>query len=675
MREVVNLLTQLPTSVWVLLAIVLAVALFKPLLRMLGVVIVPEHSIGLVNKVFTLIGEHKTLPDGRIVALRGEAGYQADTLAPGLYFGYFPWQYRITLQKFIAIPEDHVGVVEAKDGVPIPVGRVLGQHIECDMFQNARKFLAGAGQRGPQLDIIPPGTYRINTALFTVQVVKALEIPENKVGIVTTQEGAPLPTGEIAGREILGHAMFQNAHAFVEQGGFKGLQEQVMLAGTYYTNPNFMSVELVEMTSVPIGHVGVVVAYVGASGEDISGDNFKHGNIVSRGHKGVWQEPLDPGKYPINPHTNKVELVPTTNIVLNWANAKSESHNLDQNLSTITVRSADGFTFNLDVSQIIHVSRHSASKVIARFGNMANLVTQVLEPLIGNYFRNSAQKNDVIDFLRGRAERQAEARKHIEDVLGHYDVQGVDTLIGDIVPPHELMKTLTDRKVAEQSEITFQIQRNSEVQRQELEKAKAEADTRGQIVSAARRAEIAELEARAAVNAAKGAAESRTINAEADARAAVNVARGAAESRTINAEAEARAVVNVARGEAESKTLNADADARVLQLVGEAEAAKTRAIGAAQAAVLQQKVDSVGAQYYSLMEIAAKLAEHNVALVPTVMVGGGGEKSGGTIVDAMIGTSLAQTLAATNAQGAARKDATGLPSVGTRLTPVGDGSG
>jgi uncharacterized membrane protein YqiK len=38
------------------------------------------------------------------------------------------------------------------------------------------------------------------------------------------------------------------------------------------------------------------------------------------------------------------------------------------------------------VSQIIHIPRNDAPKVIARFGTMANLVTQVLEPTIGNYF-------------------------------------------------------------------------------------------------------------------------------------------------------------------------------------------------------------------------------------------------------------------------------------------------
>ena len=47
--------------------------------------------------------------------------------------------------------------------------------------------------------IIPPGTYRINPVLFAVHLADVLDIPDNKVGIVTTREGAPLPTGEIAG--------------------------------------------------------------------------------------------------------------------------------------------------------------------------------------------------------------------------------------------------------------------------------------------------------------------------------------------------------------------------------------------------------------------------------------------------------------------------------------------
>ena len=166
--------------------------------------------------------------------------------------------------------------------------------------------------------------------------------------------------------------------------------------------------------------------------------------------------------------------MPTANVVLNWADGKTEAHHLDKDLSTITVRSSDGFKFNLDVSQIIHIPRSDAPKVIARFGSMVNLVTQVLEPTIGNYFRNAAQNSDVIDFLKNRQTRQGEARKSISDALQEYNVGAVDTLIGDITPPDELMKTLTDRKIADQRKVTFDSQRLAEDNRQRTREIKSD---------------------------------------------------------------------------------------------------------------------------------------------------------------------------------------------------------
>jgi uncharacterized membrane protein YqiK len=309
-------------------------------------------------------------------------------------------------------------------------------------------------------------------------------IPDNAVGVVTTLEGKPLAEGQIAGKIIEGHNKFQDIDGFLNSEGYKGLQEQVILAGSYFLNPWFAKIEMVHMTEIPIGHVGVVISYVGDEGKDLSGSEFKHGNIVERGFKGVWAEPLGPGKYPVNPYIMKVELVPTTNLVLNWATARSESHQLDKNLSTITVRSKDGFPFNLDVSQIIHIPTNEAPKVIARFGNMVNLVSQVLEPTIGNYFRNSAQDSDVIAFLGSRKERQQSAREHIGNVLDQYNVFGVDTLIGDIVPPESLMKTLTDRKLAEEQKITYETEKLAQETRQTLEKETAIADMQKEIVKA-----------------------------------------------------------------------------------------------------------------------------------------------------------------------------------------------
>ncbi len=550
--------TSLLAQWWWVPVVVLFLAGYRLTFRLFGVVMIPEDSIGIVNKKWVLVGANRSLPDGTIIALKGEAGIQADTLAPGIHFWYWPWQYQVSRQKFITIAERNIGVVEARDGKPLTAGRVLAKRVDCDSFQDARAFLTKGGERGPQITVIPPGTYRINTLLFTVVPAEQLEIPENMIGVVTTKEGKPLPTGEIAGPEVRGHTMFQDAEAFIIAGGCKGLQEQVMLAGRYFINPRFATVELKPLTDVPIAHVGVVIAYIGDAGIDVTGDSFKHGNLVSKGQKGVWVDPLDPGKYPINPVTHKVENVPTANVVLNWATGKTEAHQLDKNLSTITVRSSDGFTFNLDVSQIIHIPRNDAPKVIARFGTVGNLVTQVLEPTIGNYFRNAAQKSDVIQFLMERSTRQSEAREAISGALKDYNVGAVDTLIGDITPPEQLMKTLTDRKIAQQEQITFETQRLAQVTRKELAEAQAQADTQPRVVEANRKVEIAEFEA--------------------------------------------SAKVKTAEGDAKSKTINAEADAMVFRTVGDGEASKVRAVGTAEADVIKLKIASMESGNYALIE-------------------------------------------------------------------------
>src|SRR5580704_11789684 len=575
---------------WLAALVVLALC-YRMVLRVFGAIVVPEDSLGVVNKKWALFGKNRALPVGAIIALNGEAGLQADTLAPGVHFGLWPWQFKVTLQKFITVDKSMIGVVEARDGKPLSGGRVLARTVKCNAFQDARAFLQNGGERGPQISVIPPGTYRINPALFSVAPAPMLEIEDNMVGVVTTKDGQPLPTGEIAGKEVPGHNLYQDAEAFITSGGFKGLQEQVILAGRYFINPRFATVDTKPMTDVPIANVGVVIAYVGEPGEDLTGDSFKHGNLVKRGQKGVWIDPLDPGKYPINPYTNKVECVPTANVVLNWATGKTEAHMLDKNLSTITVRSSDGFTFNLDVSQIIHIPRNDAPKVIARFGSMTNLVTQVLEPTIGNYFRNAAQGSDIIDFLKNRSSRQNEARQAISAALTEYNVGAVDTLIGDIVPPDQLMKTLTDRKIAEQERVTFETQRLAQSVRQQLEQATALAVTQAQVVDAERQVAIAEFNAQASVKSAEG--------------------------------------------QARAKKVNAEADANVLRTVGEAQAASTKAVGAADAEVIRLKINSMEAGNYAVVQVAEALAKSGNKLVPDV-VAGSGDGRGGTLVDVLL---------------------------------------
>jgi len=354
------------------------------------------------------------------------------------------------------------------------------------------------------------------------------------------------------------------------------------LSGTWNLNPWFVQVEQVPMVQIPIGYVGVVISFVGKAHEDVSGVDFKHGDLVNAGHKGVWVTPLYPGKHPLNTRVMKVELVPTTNIVLNWAN-RTEAHNYDSKLQSITVRSKDGFAFNLDVSQIIHVGALDAPKVISRVGSMQNLVDHVLQPTVGNYFRNSAQDFTVLDFLGARSQRQVEAAEHIREAIGAYDVQAIDTLIGDINPPAELMTTQTDRKIAEEQRKTYETQRAAQEQRQQLVRQTSLADIQQQVVGAEQGVNIAELQANASIKHATG-----------------------------------------------------EAEAIRLRALGEAEA--IRATGDAKAQAYRAGVESIGVQGYTVMQLMQIIGERNVRIVPDVSVTGTNGSSG--LVEGMLGVML-----------------------------------
>ncbi len=354
------------------------------------------------------------------------------------------------------------------------------------------------------------------------------------------------------------------------------------MSGAWNLNPWFAQVEQVPMVQIPIGYVGVVISFVGMAHEDVSGVEFKHGDLVVAGHKGVWVTPLYPGKHPINTRVMKVEPVPTTNIVLNWA-TRTEAHHYDEKLSSITVRSKDGFAFNLDVAQIIHVGALDAPKVISRVGSMQNLVDHVLQPIVGNYFRNSAQDYTVLDFLSARSQRQVEAAEHIRAAIGAYDVQAIDTLIGDINPPATLMETQTDRKIAEEQRKTYEVQEAAQKQRQQLVRQTSLADIQQQVVGAEQGVNIAELRANANVKQATG-----------------------------------------------------DAEATRLRALGEAEA--IRATGQAKAEAYRAGVDALGAQGYTVMQLMQIVGERNVRIVPDVAVSGANGSTG--LVDGLLGMML-----------------------------------
>src|SRR4029453_5207395 len=108
-------MTLLGFSVSLVVFLALAVVLVS------GLRIIPGAQSGLVIKRYG-----RPLPVGRIVALGGEAGYQAAMLSPGWHFGYWPWRFKVVKVPVTVVRAGEIVVVVAADGEAMPAERVLG---------------------------------------------------------------------------------------------------------------------------------------------------------------------------------------------------------------------------------------------------------------------------------------------------------------------------------------------------------------------------------------------------------------------------------------------------------------------------------------------------------------------------------------------------------------------
>ena len=152
------------------LAVALVVLIFCS--AVLGIRYIPNNRVGIIEKLWSSKG---SVVEGRMLALRGEAGYQADLLRGGIHMFLWPWQYRIHKVSLVTVPQGKIGYVYARDGEPLPPSQTLGRIVDCNNFQDARAFFgskasekgggvggAGAGQRGRQRAILREGVYAIN---------------------------------------------------------------------------------------------------------------------------------------------------------------------------------------------------------------------------------------------------------------------------------------------------------------------------------------------------------------------------------------------------------------------------------------------------------------------------------------------------------------------------------
>ena len=344
------------------------------------------------------------------------------------------------------------------------------------------------------------------------------------------------------------HNNYQDYQKFLDSGGRIGLQHDPLLYGSYALNPYLVRVQTVPMLVVRQGEVAVIKAAVGQPSEDTSGDEFKFGSIVRPGHRGIWEEPLRTGKYAINPRIYQAEMVPTAILTLNWAEAASQAHNLDKHLKQIVAKSKEGFIFSIDLQVQIHVSDKLAPKVISMVGTMQNLVNEVLQAVVGNYFRDTLQGMAAVQFIENRAAVQTQAQNYIADQIRKYNVETRGVYIQDVVLPEEIVRVLTQREIANQEKATFLAQREAQLTRIDMEKQGGLADRQRDLAGS--EVDIIIKENRARARKAEAEGEATYIEQTGRARGAEIEAVGLARAKGFDAQAqalgaEATATVNV----------------------------------------------------------------------------------------------------------------------------------
>src|SRR5438477_4963021 len=521
---------------------------------------------------------------------RGQRGRQRGIFREGVY--------AINLALFVVISEERVfsgPVRESADRYELWKAQLLG-------LRAFDPVVIGSGvQRHLQGYIGDTSASEAGAPPSLVDKMPEFNPNVDTIGVVSIQDGPTIGSGEIIAPEVKAvngrdHNYFQDPEAFLQLGGKRGKQLQVLTDGTFFINRWFGTVEIKAKTLIPIGYVGVVVSYHGAAGDDTTGETFRYGEQVEAGHRGVWRSALAPGKYALNPYAVKVELVPTINFVLRWISGQTEAHHYDEDLTSIDLLTADGYEPRLPLSLVLHIDYQKAPSVVQRFGDVKRLITQTLDPILTAYFRDVAQTSHMLDLLTKREEIQRHATEELGERFKRYDINVVAVLIGrpesreiaagQADPIETLFDQLRMRRLADEQRATYAKQEEAAKQQVALNEAKAKAERQTELTQSA---------------------------------IAVQIAANRGQAEFAEAEQLAKKQITLAQGEARAK-----------ELIGKGESSRIAQVGLAEAAVTLLKVGAYrDPRLYALNVFADQFSKSVQPLVPSrLFISNAGSKPG-----------------------------------------------
>jgi hypothetical protein len=432
-------------------------------------VYIDAQRVGHLKRIYAF----SELPAGRIIALNGQKGPQAQILGPGFHFvPFIRVLYDVEQLPVITVPEGSYGEVTALDGAPMPDGMYIAPAIADDQLPEMLKadvFIDKGGIRGPQETVLKPGSYRLNQYLFQVKVspdTEATVIPAGHVGVIKSNVVKP---------------------------GTRCVEEKVAAADGGQTIKGALSVPL-----VPQGCIG------------------------------IWKDPLLPGAYYLNRRAYEVTLVDTR--VRTWEykggyvkriidlsvdqqgniqqSKRQEQIDVPDNAADPAVFvKIEGWDIPLELRALVQIQPENAPIVIGSVGNVDEVENRILTPAIRSIVRNVAgssitvpEKDDkgrilepvrytkrptrVLDLIDNREALEDTIEEQIIVEGRKAGVEIKEIRLGEPAIPPELLISRLREQLADQLGKAYQRETAAQEQRIETEKARSTADKQPELVAA-----------------------------------------------------------------------------------------------------------------------------------------------------------------------------------------------
>lgn len=432
----------------------------------------------------------------------------------------------------VEVPPGHLAVLIAKTGDDLLGGEIIATK---------------PGQKGVQLDTLKPGRHFLNPLFWESEIVRMVEVPPGKVGVLTRVYGQNPDLSR--GEQLL----------VPLASDLKGIVAEILPPGTHERiNPRAYLVELHDAVNIEVGHVGVVCNLVGPEPE-------RHNTyLVEPGERGVQRDVFKPGTYYLNPYAVQVYPVDVRSQRLELSadpHAKAEDSQVadDENRNALVFPSSDGFEIEVKLTVEWSIDEGRAPEVLVRIGvgqdenPMAEILHKTLIPALRGNARIMGSQYPAANYIAGESRTvfQTSIFDSLRAACGDQGILVRSVLVNDIVPPQDIARPIREREVAreelarndvqmQQARAEQSLARETELVQQEQVRVEAETEKEKRRIAAAGAQRVALIEqeqllAVAGADLAAAELQARAILARGQAEADVIAAQNLAASEALRA--------------------------------------------------------------------------------------------------------------------------------------------